>query len=140
MADLVRDSSLHKVWRLHNIRQETLRKFITYDPVTGEGTETPHRRTLDQYAQLFLEAHPEGFVLERKSDGTAGALPPLKMTLPAGEEQATEVVREIFRRAREHPDGLPEGADSLEAWLEKVLRAQYAVEAKYPTKGKKGDG
>lgn len=139
MRDFVRGPSYHEIEAMHGIGHETLRKFVTYDPDTGEGTRKPHARTLDRYAELYHEAHPEGYVMERKSDGTPGALRPLKMTLPSGEKRATEAVHELFRRAREHPEGLPEGVDSLEGWLKHVLRAQYAVEAKYGKKGGKNE-
>lgn len=139
MGELSRRLTYKGVEKAHGIGHETVRKFVEYDPSIPFGTRQPHPRQLRKYRQLYMEAHPEGFVLERKSDGTEGSLPPLKTTLPGGEQQATETVRELFRRAREHPDGLPKGADPLEGWLEKVLRAQYAVEAKYETKRKKKD-
>jgi hypothetical protein len=131
MGELARELTYRWIETTWGIGHETLRKFVEYDPVTGFGTRMPHPRQRRLYAMLYLSMNPQGFVMERRSDGTPGAIPPLKKVLPAGEERADTSIRELFRRAGEHPEGLPDGARALEPWLRKILRAQYAVERKY---------
>lgn len=113
------------------LRHEGLRKFVQFGK-TGVGTKTPHSRTLQRYAEVFLEFHPLGFILEPKPDGTPAALQELKMVLPQGEAEALAYIEQVFRTARESGSGVPEGTEQLEEWMKKVVRAEYSVEKKYP--------
>jgi hypothetical protein len=131
MGELARALTYQFIEEVWDIGHETLRKFIEYNPETDFGTRTPHPRQREKYGKLYLAMNPQGYVMERKSDGTPGAIPPLKMVLPSGEDHAKAAIRELFRRAGEHPEGLPDGIARLEDWLKKILRAQYSVEKRY---------
>jgi hypothetical protein len=131
MGELTRRLTYQGLETIHGLGHETVRKFVEYDPERGFGTRMPRPRQREKYGELFLEMHPEGYVMERKADGSPGALPPLKTVLPSGEERAEAALEAIFARAAAHPDGLPQGVTGLEGWLKKLVRAQYAADRKY---------
>lgn len=104
---------------------ETLRKFIL------RRTEQPHPRQRERYGALFLELHPGGYVEETRTDGRARPLPQLKRLLPPERDEAAAVLERIFDLARRHPDELPEQADAVRAWLQRLLAAEFEAELRY---------
>ena len=122
MADQYTYRGVASRWGLGH---ETLRKFIT--GTTGQ----PHPRQREMYGAFFLELHPGGYVEETRTDDRARPLPQLKRLLPPRREEAAEVLARIFDLAARHPDELPEQADAVRAWLQRLLAAEFDAELRY---------
>ncbi|HEV3050975.1 MAG TPA: hypothetical protein VGX50_11725 [Longimicrobium sp.] len=104
---------------------ETVRKFIT------RRTELPHPRQREAYAAFFLELHPGGYVEATRTEDRARPLPQLKRLLPPERGEAAAVLDRIFDLAARHPDELPEQADAVRAWMQRLLAAEFDAELRY---------
>lgn len=104
---------------------ETVRKFIT------RTTEQPHPRQREKYAAFFLELHPGGYVEATRTDDRARPLPQLKRLLPPERGEAARALDRIFELAGRHPDELPEQADAVRGWLQRLLAAEFDAELRY---------
>ncbi|HEX5727166.1 MAG TPA: hypothetical protein VFX98_16935 [Longimicrobiaceae bacterium] len=125
VARLVEQHKYAVLGRMLKLSKETVRRFEL-------GLGIPERSTLRAIALHYLEHHPAGYVAERKlSDDERDVVPLLKMVLPEGEEAAKEYIRTLVELAKSRPDALPESPDRLQWWLETVVAAEYAAQAKY---------
>jgi hypothetical protein len=122
MAELYSYRGLATRWGMGH---ETVRKFIT------RRTEQPHPRQREAYAAFFLELHPGGYVEATRSDDRARPLPQLKRLLPPERGEAAEVLDRIFDLASRHGDELPEQADAVRAWMQRLLAAEFDAELRY---------
>lgn len=126
------------VGRMLGLSKETVRRFEL-------GLGDAERSTVRKIALHYLEQHPAGYVAERKlPDEEREPVPQLKMVLPEGEEAARAYVRRMIELAESRPDLFPDPPGQLRWWLETVLAAEYAAEAKYELqkrqRRRKGEG
>lgn len=125
MAELVADSNLREAGRLIGRGREAVRRFV------GGDIETPHERTREAIARLYMQKHGTG-VLQASETAHAERTPtPLKLILPQGVERATAEIRAVFESLRRHSDDFPGSALALERWLIRRVKEEYAAEIPY---------
>src|SRR3954468_17715226 len=90
MAELVQDSNLREAGRLIGRGREAVRKFISGD------IETPHDRTREAIARLYVQKYGAGVRKAREVAQPVQTATPLKLILPRGVERATTEIRAIF--------------------------------------------
>ena len=124
MAELVQDSNLREAGRLIGRGREAVRKFVSGD------IETPHPRTREAIARLYVQRYPKGARKVAEVAQAASSPTPLKLILPRGVERATTEIRAIFDivRSSEQP---PPSTVALERWLLRRVRDEYAAEIPY---------
>lgn len=128
MAELVQDTSLREAGRLIGRGREAVRKFVSGD------IETPHDRTREAIARLYLQQHPPGGAGHVAEVPVPRPTPtPLKLILPQPLERATAEIRAVFDAVRAHGEGdVPATAGALETWLLRRVKEEYAAEVPYP--------
>jgi hypothetical protein len=100
-----------------------VRKFVS-----GQ-IQTPHSRTREAIATLYLQRQQTGRVAETRVATPSPT--PLKLILPQGMERATAEIRALFDPLRGKPDA-PATAAAIESWLLRRVREEYAAETPYP--------
>ena len=127
MRELVLDTSLRDAASLVGLGHEALRKFV------NGTTEKPHQRSLRAMGHLFLQRGAAG-VAEVRSPPTAGHL---KLLFSPGLDAATAEAGELFAAWREGRPPPPRAAE-LERWVLSKLREEYAAEASWAPRRKRG--
>jgi hypothetical protein len=107
------------------VGHETFRKFH------AGVTRRPQPPQLQLYRAKFLELHPSGYVQEERVDGP-NALEQLKMVLPPGRENAQRVLDQLFEAAARNGEELAPEAEKVQAWMRKLLNAEYDAEGRMP--------
>jgi transcriptional regulator with XRE-family HTH domain len=93
-----------------------------------ERRTTPEKRTVQAFAQLFFEYHPDGYVEGMFRDDLL--LPQLKAVLPDGESAAIAWIDRLV--ALGENDGMSsEHLHEMREWMVEVVRRQYATDRKY---------
>ena len=128
MSELVTDSNLREAGRLIGRGREAVRRFV------GGDIETPHDRTREAIARLYLQKHGEGVLRAAETRQPTPSPTPLKLILPQGAERATTEIRTIFDGLRRHAADLPPSASAVETWLLRRVKEEYAAEVPYPRK------
>jgi hypothetical protein len=114
MAELVADSNLREAGRLIGRGREAVRRFV------GGDIETPHDRTREAIARLYLQKHGAGEMAAAETPQLGPSATPLKLILPQGAERATAEIRQIFDGLRKHSAALPASAAAVETWLPRL--------------------
>ncbi|HEU0052074.1 MAG TPA: hypothetical protein VFQ39_02810 [Longimicrobium sp.] len=117
------ETSLREAGRLIGRGREQVRKFVS------GAIHTPHDRTREAIAILYLQRQKTGHVAETRVAAPSPA--PLKLILPQGLERATAEIRAVFEPLRGNPDA-PAVTAALETWLVRRVREEYAAEVPYP--------
>jgi hypothetical protein len=125
MDELAREHTYAGIEKRWGPKREAVRKFVE------NKTAMPHKRSRRRYGEIFLEFHPAGYVLERRSKEEPAAMRPLKAVLPSGEARAEAVIEKLYELAKRHPDEYPEEAEQMKRWLKTLLKAEYSVERRY---------
>jgi hypothetical protein len=125
MAQLVSDSNLREAGRLIGRGREAVRRFVSGD------IETPHERTREAIARLFLKKHGATSLAAAEAPQPAGSGTPLKLILPQGAERATTEIRLIFDALRRHSGEMPATTSAVETWLLRRVKDEYATEVPY---------
>lgn len=125
MAQLVSDSNLREAGRLIGRGREAVRRFVSGD------IETPHERTREAIARLYIKNHGTGPLAAAEATQSAGASTPLKLILPQGVERATTEIRTIFDALRRHSSEMPASTAAVENWLLRRVKDEYANEVPY---------
>ncbi|HKP76579.1 MAG TPA: hypothetical protein VJT67_13710, partial [Longimicrobiaceae bacterium] len=120
MAELVVDSNLREAGRLIGRGREAVRRFVAGD------IETPHDRTREAIARLYLQKQDGGTLAAAEATQPAASPTPLKLLLPQGVERATAEIRQIFEGLKRHVDELPSSAAAVETWLLRRVKEEYA--------------
>ena len=129
-ADLCHRHTFARVAAMVTLSKETVRKFTL-------GLGRPERSTVRVFAELYIASHPAGYVAEVKVPyGEPERLPQLKSVLPPGEEEARAYLRRLAELAADDPERLPH-ADRLRPWLETVVAAEYAADARLEERKRK---
>lgn len=126
MAELVQDSNLREAGRLIGRGREAVRKFVSGD------IETPHDRTREAIARLYVQKYGAGVLKAREVAQPAQTATPLKLILPRGVERATTEIRAIFEALRRNSAAMPPSTAALEGWLLRRVKDEYAAEVPYP--------
>ena len=129
MSELVADSNLREAGRLIGRGREAVRRFV------GGDIETPHDRTREAMARLYLQRHGEGVLTAAERPQLERTTTPLKLLLPQGVEKATAEIRalfDVFRNPPELQPEMPESTLAIETWLLKRVKEEYAAEVPYP--------
>ncbi|HEU4556826.1 MAG TPA: hypothetical protein VFS20_03215 [Longimicrobium sp.] len=93
-----------------------------------KGRTQPERRTLRAFGELYLKFVPLAY--EKMTSRERRTFPPLKSTLPGGEEAALEYVDAVFRAA-DASGTLQHPAEQLREWLKFLVQAEYEVEKQF---------
>jgi len=125
MAELVSDSNLREAGRLIGRGREAVRRFVAGD------IETPHDRTREAIARLYLQKQGGVSAAAAEAPQPATSPIPLKLILPQGAERATTEIRQIFEGLRKHSGALPASAAAVETWLLRRVKDEYASEVPY---------
>lgn len=126
MSELVNDSNLREAGRLVGRGREAVRRFVAGD------IETPHDRTREAIARLYLQKHGDGVMRAAQPAQPLASTTPLKLILPQGVERATTEIRAIFEALRRHAgDGLPASTAAVETWLLRRVKEEYSAEVPY---------
>ncbi|HEX2202636.1 MAG TPA: hypothetical protein VHG91_05045 [Longimicrobium sp.] len=129
-ADLCHRHTFARVAAMVSLSKETVRKFTL-------GVGRPERSTVRVFAELYIASHPAGYVAEVKVPyGEPERLPQLKSVLPAGEDEARDYVRRLAELAEGDPERFPH-ADRLARWLETLVSAEYAADARLEERKRK---
>ena len=125
MAELVSDSNLREAGRLIGRGREAVRRFVAGD------IETPHDRTREAIARLYLQMQDGGTLAAAEAAQQGNSPIPLRLILPEGVERATTEIRQIFEGLRKHSGALPASTAAVETWLLRRVKEEYANEVPY---------
>jgi len=126
MSDLVVDSNLREAGRLIGRGREAVRRFVAGD------IDTPHDRTREAIARLYLQKHGTGVKVAAEVAQPGSSSTPLKLILPPGAERATAEIRAMFEALRRESSELPPTTSAIETWLRRRVKEEYAAEQPYP--------
>lgn len=93
-----------------------------------KGRTQPERRTLRAFGELYLKFVPLAY--EKMTSRERPTFPPLKSTLPDGEEAALEYVEAVIRAA-DASGTLQHPPEQLREWLKFLVEAEYDVEKQF---------
>lgn len=121
--------TLREVAAMVDLAPETVRKFILRK---GKPTLKTRRR----FAELYLEMHAEGVVMEPNEAKPWKARPRLIELLSRGEGPARAELAKLFELAQRFPDEVPLSIERVQEWMDLQIRGEYWAEDYYGAIGR----
>lgn len=121
--------TLREVAAMVDLAPETVRKFVLRKV-------KPTLKTRRRFAELYLEMHAEGVVMEPNEAKPWKARPRLIELLSRGEGPARAELAKLFELAQRFPDEVPLSIERVHEWMDLQVRGEYWAEDYYGAIGR----